>query len=196
MSWVALERGARLAPLFGDTDFASQWAEHAYDVRQDVLANGLDSTKRHFVGSYGGKTVDAGLLLLPILRFIAPNDPRCIATIDEIRERLGSGPFLHRYKEHDGLQGREGAFVLCGFWLAEALATAGRIEEAQEIFGAHAEASNHLGLLAEEIDPDSGLQLGNFPQAFSHLGLINAAIAIDRALRMRDEGPAMRRGDP
>ena len=88
----------------------------------------------------------------------------------------------------DGVGGPEGAFVLCGFWLAEALAMAGRIEEAQEVFVAHAEGSNHLGLLAEEIDPNTGVLLGNFPQAFSHLGLINAAARIDLALRLRDEG--------
>jgi len=105
-----------------------------------------------------------------------------------VRSELGEGPFLHRYLQGDGIAGREGAFLLCGFWLAEALAMSGRLDEAQEIFVAHAEASNHLGLMAEEIDPSTGCLLGNFPQAFSHLGLINAAKRIDLGLRLRDEG--------
>ena len=131
--------------------------------------------------------MDAALLLLPVGGFIEPDDPRVLATIDAVRERLGEGPFVYRYKADDGVNGSEGAFVLCGFWLAEALARAGRLEASQEVFAAHAQASNHLGLLGEEIDPRTECQLGNFPQAFSHLGLINSAIAIDRVLRRRDE---------
>ena len=96
--------------------------------------------------------------------------------------------FIYRYRDEDGVAGPEGAFILCGFWLAEALALLGRLDEAREVFVAHAEASNHLGLLAEEIVPVDGTLLGNFPQAFSHLGLINAALRIDLALRLRDEG--------
>ena len=109
-----------------------------------------------------------------------------MATRERIRSELGSGPYLYRYRSADGVPGDEGAFVLCGFWLAEVLAMAGKIDEAQEVFVAHAEASNHLGLLAEEIDPSTGELLGNFPQAFSHLGLINAAARIDLALRSSD----------
>jgi GH15 family glucan-1,4-alpha-glucosidase len=127
-------------------------------------------------------------LLLPIHGFLEPSHPLVTETIARVRRELGSGPFLYRYRTDDGVGGPEGAFVLCGFWLAEALAMAGRIDEAQEIFVAHVEASNHLGLLAEQIDPSTGALLGNFPQAFSHLGLINAAARIDRALRLRDEG--------
>jgi GH15 family glucan-1,4-alpha-glucosidase len=119
-----------------------------------------------------------------------------LATIDAVRARLGEGSFVYRYREgeEDGVGGKEGAFVLCGFWLADALARAGRLEEAQEVFAAHAEASNHLGLLGEEVDPVSHVQLGNFPQAFSHLGMINAAIGIDRELRRRAGAPSL--GDP
>src|SRR5690606_14839595 len=112
-----------------------------------------------------------------------------LRTVERTREELGSGPFVYRYRsDDDGVGGDEGAFILCGFWLAEALALQGRIEEAQEVFVAHADAANHLGLLSEEIDPSSRGLLGNFPQAFSHLGLINAAFRIDLALRLRDEG--------
>jgi len=188
MSWVALDRGARLAPLFGDETRAERWRHAADAVRAEVCDRGYDAARGHFVAAYDHTHVDAALLLLPTSGFLAADDPRVSRTIDAVRRELGDGVFLHRYRTDDGVGGAEGAFVLCGFWLAEALAMAGRIEEAEEVFKAHAEASNHLGLLAEEIDPHSGELLGNFPQAFSHLGLINAAARIDLALRTRDEG--------
>lgn len=190
MSWVALRRGAELAPLFGDDHHAELWREAADQVHADVALRGLDPTGKHFVAAYQHTHADAALLLLPIHGFLPPDDPRVVRTVDFIKDQLGQGPYLHRYKTEDGVGGEEGAFVLCGFWLAEVLAMQGRIEEAQEVFLAHAEASNHLGLLAEEIDPDTGALLGNFPQAFSHLGLIQAAARIDLALRLRDEGSA------
>jgi len=105
----------------------------------------------------------------------------------EIRA-LGDGRFLRRYRTHDGIDGDEGAFVLCGFWLAEALALCGRLDEALEVFNNHLSAASHLGLLAEEVDSATGTPLGNYPQAFSHLGLIQAAARLDHALRLRDEG--------
>lgn len=118
------------------------------------------------------------------------DDPRLVETVAWVRSTLTSGPYVYRYHDEDGVAGPEGAFILCGFWLAEALALQGRLDEAREVFVAHAEASNHLGLLGEEIDPSTGALLGNFPQAFSHLGLINAALRIDLGLRLRDEGSA------
>ncbi|MFW6051604.1 MAG: glycoside hydrolase family 15 protein [Myxococcota bacterium] len=188
MSWVALDRAAQLAPLFGAAGARQRWREEAEAVHRDLCAHGLDAAKDHFVMAYGFEEPDAALLLLPIHGFLEPDDPRIARTVEWVRAKLGSGPYLRRYTVEDGVGGPEGAFVLCGFWLAEVLAMAGRVEEAQEVFVAHAEASNHLGLLAEEIDPDTGELLGNFPQAFSHLGLINAAARIDLALRLRDEG--------
>ncbi len=188
MSWVALDRGGRLAPLFGASQHAPTWSRTASEIRNEVLKRGLDSSGSHFVRSYGDDAMDAALLLMPLYGFLSAEDPRVRATIDRVRQELGAGPYVYRYRTEDGIEGDEGAFVLCGFWLAEALALSGRLDEAQEVFEAHAEASNHLGLLAEEIDPTSGVALGNFPQAFSHLGLVNAASRIDRGLRMRDEG--------
>lgn len=187
MSWVALDRGARIAPLFGDATKAEFWRHAANAVRAEVCDRGYDSSRGHFVAAYDHAHLDAALLLLPTSGLLTADDPRVSRTVDAIRAELGAGPFLHRYRTEDGVGGDEGAFVLCGFWLAEALAMAGRIEEAEEVFKAHAEASNHLGLLAEELDPGTGELLGNFPQAFSHLGLINAAARIDLALRLRDE---------
>ncbi len=192
MSWVALDRGARLAALFGGDAEASRWQREARAIRADIEKAGLDPSGSHFVSAFGGNEMDATLLMLPIQGFLDVHDPRVERTIERVRSELGDGPFLRRYipRSGDGVGGEEGAFILCGFWLAEALALAGRLEEAQEVFFAHVEASNHVGLLSEEINPYSGELLGNFPQAFSHLGLINAAWRIDRGLRLRDEGSA------
>lgn len=190
MSWLALRRGAELAPLFGDKRARARWEQTAETLHAQICARGLDATGSHFVAAYDHEHPDASLLLLPIHGFLPPSDGRVLRTVEWIRAELGEGSYVYRYRSDDGVGGPEGAFVLCGFWLAEALAMAGRIDEAQRVFVAHAEASNHLGLLSEQIDPRSRDLLGNFPQAFSHLGLINAAARIDLALRLRDEGSA------
>ncbi len=188
MMWLALDRGAGIARAFGAADRHDAWNACADRIHADILARGISGDGKHFVSVYGGSGADATLLLLAAHAFLPGDDPRLVATVDFVQRELGEGPFLHRYREEDGVGGEEGAFVLCGFWLAEVLALIGRVDEALEVFSAHVDASNHLGLLAEEIDPSSGGLLGNFPQAFSHLGLVNAALRIDRALRIRDEG--------
>jgi alpha,alpha-trehalase len=190
MCWLAFERASTIAPRFGHFRSAARWSEAAADVRAEVVTRGLSKDGRWFCATYGEERADSALLTLPMHGMLPVEDPRVAATVDRIRSDLGVGPFVYRYLAEDGVGGEEGAFTLCGFWLAEALAMLGRVDEAQEIFIANAEASSHLGLLAEEIDPISREQLGNFPQAFSHLGLINAAVRIDLALRMRDEGDA------
>ncbi|NNE18816.1 MAG: glycoside hydrolase family 15 protein [Myxococcales bacterium] len=190
MSWLALRRGAELAPLFGEQSLQARWQQVADGLHAELCARGLDKTGKRFVAAYGHEHPDASLLLLPIHGFLPPSDERILRTVEWIQDSLGAGPYLYRYRTDDGVGGEEGAFALCGFWLAEVLAMAGRIDEAQRVFVAHAEASNHLGLLAEQIEPGARTLLGNFPQAFSHLGLINAAARIDLALRLRDEGSA------
>jgi GH15 family glucan-1,4-alpha-glucosidase len=188
MNWLALDRGAKLAIAFGRQDLAARWSNGALAIHEDICKNGMDPTRSHFTSVYGEKRPDAALLLLSLHGFLPDDDPRLLSTVEWVRRELGTGPYLHRYKDQDGVDGPEGAFILCGFWLAEALALHGRLEEAMEVFHSHAEASNHLVLLGEEIVPQDGTLLGNFPQAFSHLGLINAALRIDLALRLRDEG--------
>lgn len=188
MIWLALDRGAGIARGFGAAGRHDVWNACADQIHADILKRGISSDGKHFVSVYDGDSADATLLLLAAHAFLPGDDPRLSDTVDFVRRELGAGPFLHRYREHDGLDGDEGAFVLCGFWLAEVLALIGRLDDALEIFSAHVDASNHLGLLAEEIDPTDGGLLGNFPQAFSHLGLINAALRLDAALRIRDEG--------
>lgn len=187
MCWVSLDRGAKLAAEFGRKDQQQRYGELAHAVKRDILARGLDPSGQRFTAVYGEDRADAALLLMPIYGMLDPKDPRIDKTLSWIRSELGHGPFVYRYHAEDGIAGEEGAFVLCGFWLAEALALAGHLDEAQEVFVAHVNASNHVGLLAEEIDPSTGDALGNFPQAFSHLGLINAANAIDRGLRAARE---------
>jgi GH15 family glucan-1,4-alpha-glucosidase len=188
MSWLALRRGVELAPLFGDQPVQARWQQVADQLHAEVCARGVDRTGKRFVAAYDHEHPDASLLLLPIHGFLPPSDDRVLGTLEWIRTELGEGPYVYRYRADDGVGGDEGAFVLCGFWLAEVLAMAGQVDEAQRVFVAHAEASNHLGLLAEEIEPGTQTLLGNFPQAFSHVGLINAAARIDLALRLRDEG--------
>ena len=191
MSWLALDRGARLAPRFGDASASTRWTAAARSVREEILTRGVDPTGHHFCAAYDYDQPDASLLLLPIVGFEEPAHPLVVNTVEHVRKHLSDGKFVHRYRMDDGVGGDEGAFVLCGFWLAEALAMMGKpdkLEQAQEVFAAHVEASNHLGLLAEEVEPSTLDPLGNFPQAFSHLGLINAAARIDLGLRMQDEG--------
>ncbi|MDQ3035813.1 MAG: glycoside hydrolase family 15 protein [Myxococcota bacterium] len=190
MCWVALERGARIARLFGDAALDASWSATARAVSDEILRSGLDPSGKRLTAAFGVDTPDSALLRIPLHHFLEANHPLVVQTTAWLRNELGSGPFLYRYRldTDDGVGGHEGAFVLCGFWLAETYAMQGRIEEAHETFVAHAEASNHVGLLAEEIDPATGALLGNFPQSFSHLGMINAALRIDLAMRLRDEG--------
>jgi GH15 family glucan-1,4-alpha-glucosidase len=188
MTWVALDRALRIAPLFGGDRFEHHWSQARNRVVGEILERGYDRDAGTFVGTYEGDQVDAALLLLPIYGFLPPTDDRVRRTIKRVVQELGEGRFLRRYRTHDGIDADEGAFVLCGFWLAEALALSGRVDEALDVFHNHLSAANHLGLLAEEVDPASGAPLGNYPQAFSHLGLVQAAARLDRALRLRDEG--------
>jgi GH15 family glucan-1,4-alpha-glucosidase len=174
--------------LFGEQSARARWQQVADDLRAELCVRGLDRTGKRFVAAYDHEHPDASLLLLPIHGFLPPSDDRVLSTVEWIRAELGDGEYVYRYRADDGVGGDEGAFVLCGFWLAEVLAMAGQVDEAQRVFVAHAEASNHLGLLSEEIEPRTETLLGNFPQAFSHLGLINAAARIDLALRLRDDG--------
>jgi len=194
LCWLAMDRGSGLAAAFGNRTLQSEWRHTADSIHADILAHGLDPSGRHFVAAYGEPRADAALLQMPIHGFLPDDHPLMHQTVQWLRSELGEGPFIHRYRldVDDGVGGAEGAFLLCGFWLAEALALQGYLDEAQEVFSAHANASNHLGLLAEEIEPGSRTLLGNFPQAFSHLGLINAALRIDLALRLRDEGEQRR----
>jgi len=188
MAWVALDRALALAPLFGGDRFERHWASARDQLKAEILERGYDDASGTFVSHYGGDEVDATLLLLPIHGLLAPKDPRIERTTKRVISELSDGKFIRRYQSGDGIEAGDGAFVLCGFWLSEALALTGRLDEALGVFDNHLSAANHLGLLAEEVDPATAAPLGNAPQAFSHLGLIHAASRLDLALRLRDEG--------
>lgn len=184
MCWVALDRGIRLAMKRGLPCNIDRWRQARDAVYDDVMRKGWDKERQSFVQSYGSKTVDASALLMPLVFFVSPTDPRMLKTLDVIQRELTSDHLVHRYRinaEGDGLPGEEGTFSLCTFWLVEALTRAGRLEEARVIFERMLGYANHLGLYSEEISP-RGNARGNFPQAFTHLALISAAVNLDRAL--------------
>jgi GH15 family glucan-1,4-alpha-glucosidase len=177
MCWVALDRGIIIAKRYGFDAPLTDWEAEKNKIKQDVLDKGYNPELGSFVQSYGSQTLDSSLLLLPILNFLPFDDPRVQGTIRACREQLTRNGYLLRYKSEDGLEGDEGAFILCNFWLIECLVHSGQKEEAKNILTRTMDASNHLGLLAEEYDPHSEELLGNFPQAFSHIGFLNAVSA-------------------
>jgi GH15 family glucan-1,4-alpha-glucosidase len=198
MCWVALDRGVKIAEELRnvpeDRDLYNildedihRWKEVREEIRADVLTNGYDSNYRvnqgAFVQSYGSKNLDASALVLPLVGFIKVTDPRMQSTIEAIRRDLVSPEgFVYRYKGFDdGLEGGEGSFTICTFWLVNNLIALGEIDQAKEIFEMLLAYANDLGLLSEEINTETGEMLGNFPQAFSHLALIDCATALARA---------------
>ena len=184
MSWVAIERAVRVARQRGLPADLVRWMRHRDDVYNQIMARGWSERRGAFVQHYGSEVLDASLLLMPLVKFIAPTDPRWLSTLDAITNELVSDSLVYRYNAEaspNGLQGEEGTFSICSFWYVEALARAGRLDEARLAFEKMLTYANHLGLYSEEIGP-TGEQLGNFPQAFTHLALISAAFNLDRQL--------------
>jgi GH15 family glucan-1,4-alpha-glucosidase len=192
MCWVALDRAIRMADLIEAGSRVGDWATVRDEIAETVTREGWSDSAGAFTQYIGTDALDASNLMLPIVGFLPASDPRVLATIDAIDERLTDDHGLvYRYRTEggvDGLAGEEGTFLLCTFWLAQALALAGKVHRAREVFDRAARYANDVGLLAEEIDPDSGEMLGNFPQAFSHIGLVNAAWAIAEAERTGGPG--------
>ncbi|MDG9702317.1 glycoside hydrolase family 15 protein [Streptomyces sp. DH37] len=182
--WVCLDRGIRLAELTGDPGQPlERWRAQRDELRESILTHGYDDTVGAFVQSYGSRNLDASLLRIPLLGFLDGRDPRVLSTLDAIAAGLGEGPLIHRYDPRataDGLEGPEGGFLLCSFDMVSALVLAGRLDEARERFEALCARAGHFGLFAEEQSAD-GAMLGNYPQAFTHLALIEAAMNLDEA---------------
>jgi GH15 family glucan-1,4-alpha-glucosidase len=185
MCWVALDRAVKLADRLKATDRVEEWTAAQDEIRETVLRDGWNEQAGAFTQYPGSDGLDASNLMMPIVGFLPADDPRMLATIEAIADRLtDERGLVYRYRTEggvDGLAGEEGTFLLCTFWLAQALAMAGRVEQAREVFDRAAGYANDVGLLAEEVDPGTGELLGNFPQAFSHIGLVNAAWAISEA---------------
>jgi GH15 family glucan-1,4-alpha-glucosidase len=182
MCWVALDRAIDLAPFLAADDHIDDWVRERALIRDGILSDGWSEEAGAFTQSFGSTELDASNLVLPMVGFLPGDDARVVATIDATIERLSDDHGLvYRYLGDDGLDGEEGTFLLCTFWLAHALALAGRVAEARAVFERAAAFRNDLDLLAEEVDAEHGSLIGNFPQAFSHVGLVNAAWAIHRS---------------
>ncbi len=186
--WVALDRGIRLASQRSLPLDRVKLETQRDRIFASIMENGWDEEQQSFAQSYESKSLDASSLMMPIVKFIAPRDPRMLSTIDRTMEKLVSDSLVYRYEldgelaTKDGLSGHEGTFSMCTFWLVDALARAERLDEARFIFEKMLSYANHLGLYSEEIGA-TGSALGNFPQAFTHLGLISAALHLDEKFR-------------
>lgn len=186
MCWVALDRAIQLAERYGLPCELAVWKEHRSRIKAEVLQRGWSDKLQAFTQSYEDERLDAANLILPIVGFIEGADPRMITTIDAIKARLVDNDLCYRYLDApDGVPGGEATFVLCTFWLIEALILADRTDEARALFERMLARATPLGLYAEELDVATGEHLGNFPQAFSHIGLVNAAVALERRLAPR-----------
>ncbi|MEV6794840.1 glycoside hydrolase family 15 protein [Streptomyces sp. NPDC051320] len=192
MAWVAADRAVRTLEseptLHGDVE---RWRRMRDEVHREVCEKGYDPVRNTFTQSYGSQELDAATLLIPQVGFLPPDDPRVVGTVDAVRNELSHDGLVRRYSTEgaaiDGLPGGEGTFLVCSFWLADSLRMTGRVEEAEALFGKLLDLRNDVGLLAEEYDPVAGRQLGNFPQAFSHIGLVNTALALARATEPQPE---------
>jgi len=186
LCWTALDRAVKLAPSLGEYAKVAEWTAARDEIRDAVLTRGWSEKCRAYAQSFESDELDAAALLMPILGFLPASDERMRSTIEAIARDLTEDGLVLRYRNEgglnaDGLTGEEGTFVICSFWLVTCLAKAGELDRADGLFDQLAGYANDLGLLAEEIDTANGELLGNFPQAFSHIGLITAAYAIDTA---------------
>jgi GH15 family glucan-1,4-alpha-glucosidase len=182
MCWAALDRGIRLAEQIGAEERAEGWCTERDAIRHAIERHGWSDEVGAFTQAFDSDALDASALMLPIVGFLPADDPRMLATMDAIdRDLTDERGFVYRYRNDDGLDGDEGTFVICTFWLAQARAMAGQLDAARELFERAAGCANDVGLLSEQIDVASGELCGNFPQAFSHIGLVNAAYAIEQA---------------
>ena len=184
MAWVAVDRAIVAVEKFGLPGPVDRWRELRSRIHRDVCERGYDARRKTFTQSYGSKALDASLLMMSLVGFLPPQDPRVRGTVEAIGRELMEDGFILRYRTaqvDDGLAGREGAFLPCSFWYADNLALLGRHEEAVEMFERLLACRNDVGLLAEEYDPRARRLLGNFPQAFSHVALVSSAYNLERA---------------
>ena len=180
MCWAACDRLAKIAHNFELPERAAFWADRATIIRSAILARAWSNERKSFVESFEGRHLDASVLLMGEVGFIAADDARFISTVEQMEKVLGRGPYMMRYEEADDFGTPETAFNICAFWRLDALARIGRRDEARDIFEALLAARNHLGLMSEDTDPGSGVAWGNFPQTYSMVGIINGAMRLSR----------------
>jgi GH15 family glucan-1,4-alpha-glucosidase len=182
LCWSALDRGIRLADECMRRAPVRRWKQARDGLHEAIETEGYDRKRGVYVQAFGRNEMDAALLLLPTVEYVAWDDEKMLRTVAAVRDELDAGNgLLYRYRRDDGLEGEEGAFLCCSFWLAECLAEAGDVGEARVVFDQAVARGNDLGLFSEEIDPTSGELLGNFPQGLTHLAHIDAAVALSRA---------------
>lgn len=180
--YIGLDRACKIAKVTGHKDDVTVWKKEMKKIRKEVLKKGWNEKMQSFTMFYGSDYLDASLLLLPMIGFIDARDGRMVKTVEAIMNNLSSNGLLKRYNAPDGLKGKEGSFMICNFWLVSCLARMGRLKDATNMLEELISKANHLGLYSEEIDQETGSFLGNFPQAFSHMGFIMAAVELNRAL--------------
>ena len=190
MAWVAFDRGVRACEDFGREGPVDRWRTIRDEIKDEVLERGWSDAKQSFTQSYESEALDASALVIPIVGFLPATDPRIVSTVAALERELLVDGLVLRYRPEDegidGLPGGEGVFLACSFWLVEVLALQDREDEATALFERLLALRNDVGLLAEEYDPRSGRQLGNFPQAFTHLALVEAAIALGEGRGIRE----------
>jgi GH15 family glucan-1,4-alpha-glucosidase len=200
MAWVAFDRAAGMAAAQnGGAVRAARWRHIADAIHAEVCKKGFDPERGSFVQAYGSTALDASLLQIPLTGFLPPDDERVIGTVKAIEERLMRNGLLLRYETEevaDGLSSGEGAFLACSFWLADVYMLMGRRADALELFERLRSLRNDVGLLSEEVDPQTGQLLGNFPQAFSHVGLVITALNLSRSIGPSDERAEQHSANP
>jgi len=181
--YVALDRAIKMARELGYDEDWQRWEPVRKKVKSHILSEGWSEKKKAFAMVFGGEDLDAANLLMPLVGFLPARDPKMSATIQRIREELSEDDLIYRYKVDDGQLGREGTFTVCSFWMVDCLTRLGKLREAEGLLNQLTKRSNHLGLYSEEIDPKTGEALGNFPQAYTHMGLITASVHLEEARR-------------
>ena len=181
--YVALDRATKMAREFGYDEDWQRWEPVRKKIKSHILSEGWSEKKKAFTMVFGGDDLDAANLLMPLVGFLPAKDPKMTSTIQRIHEELSKEDLVYRYRIDDGQLGKEGAFTVCSFWMVDCLTRLGKLREAEGLLNQLTKRSNHLGLYSEEIDPETGEALGNFPQAYTHMGLITASVHLEEARR-------------
>lgn len=190
MCWVAMDRGVRIARQRKYYHKLGMWQSVRETIRMSILQNGFDEELGSFVQSYGSKSLDATGLLIPLMGFLPVDEPKVVGTIEAIQNHLSNEEgFIYRYQTDNGLPGQDGIFIPCTFWMVDVLAMSGKRNEAESLFQRIVDHASPLGLLSGDLDSKSGMLLGNYPQAFSHIGLINSALFLGKAAGKKQAGP-------